>query len=148
MLFLAGGNAVAQRHDAPLRVMRGATLERHLLFMPTDAPAPDEVYVDGVRIRVFIEDGSRVYQTFHRGVTLTLYVALDASLRYVTFDTERNRFELLPPGLRVEVEDHGLLDQIIAAADWDSLSCIYRPKPIPRTPSMLSKVCREPSTYG
>lgn len=117
LLFLAGAHAAAQGHDAPLHVMRSATLERPLLVMSTDAAAPGEVYVDNVRIRVAIEDGTRVYQAFHQGVTRTLYVALDASLRYVAFDPERNRFELLSPGLRVELEDYDLLDQIVAAAD-------------------------------
>ena len=116
LLFLAGTHAVAQGQDAPLHVMRSATLERPLLVMATDADAPGEVYVDDVRIRVAIEDGTRVYQAFHQGVTRTLYVALDASLRYVAFDPERNRFELLSPGLRVELEDYGLLDRVVAAA--------------------------------
>ena len=115
LLFLAGAHAAAQGHDGPLHVMRSATLERPLLVMSTGASAPDEVYVDDVRIRVAIEDGMRVYQAFHKGITRTLHVALDASLRYVAFDPERNRFELLSNGLRVELEDYGLLDQIVAA---------------------------------
>jgi hypothetical protein len=97
--------------------MRSATLERPLLVMATDASAPGEVYVDDVRIRVAIEDGARVYQVFHRGITRTLHVAPDAALRYVAFDPERNRFELLSPGLRVELEDYRLLDQVVAAVD-------------------------------
>ena len=117
LLFLAGTHAAAQGHEAPLHVMRSATLERPLLVMSTDASAPGEVYVDDVRIRVAIEDGARVYRVFHRGITRTLHVALDASLRYVAFDPERNRFELLSNGLRVELEDNGLLDQAVAAAD-------------------------------
>ena len=117
LLFLTGAHAAAQGLDAPLHVMRSATLERPLLVMSTGASAPGEVYVDDVRIRVAIEDGNRVYQTFHKGITRTLHVPLDASLRYVAFDSERNRFELLSPGLRVELEDDGLLDQIVAAAD-------------------------------
>ena len=117
LLFLAGAHAAAQGHDAPLHVMRSATLERPLLVMSTDASAPGEVYVDDVRIRVAIEDGARVYRVFHRGITRTLHVALDASRRYVAFDPERNRFELLSNGLRVELEDYGLLDQIVAAVD-------------------------------
>ena len=115
LLFLVGAHAAAQGHDAPLHVMRSATLERPLLVMSNDASAPGEVYVDDVRIRVAIEDGARVYRVFHRGITRTLHVALDASLRYVAFDSERNRFEMLSPGLRVELEDYGLLDQIVAA---------------------------------
>ena len=110
LLFLTGAHAAAQGLDAPLHVMRSATLERPLLVMSTGASAPGEVYVDDVRIRVAIEDGNRVYQTFHKGITRTLHVPLDASLRYVAFDSERNRFELLSPGLRVELEDDGLLD--------------------------------------
>ena len=74
------------------------------------------MYVDDVRIRVAIEDGTRVYQAFHQGVTRTLYVAPDAALRYVAFDPERNRFELLSPALRVELADDGLLGQVVAAA--------------------------------
>lgn len=116
LLFLAGAHAAAQGQDAPLHVMRSATLERPLLVMSA-AAAPGEVYVDNVRIRVAIEDGARVYQAFHHGVTRTLYVALDASLRYVAFDPERNRFELLSPGLRVELEDYDLLDRVIDAVD-------------------------------
>ena len=116
LLFLALAHTVAQAQGAPLRVMRSATLERPLLVMSTDAAAPGEVYVDDVRIRVAIEDGARVYQAFHRGITRTLHVAPDASLRYVAFDPERKRFELLSPGLRVELADYGLLEQIVAAA--------------------------------
>ena len=115
LLFLAGTHTAAQAQNAPLQVMRSATLERPLLVMSTGASAPGEVYVDDVRIRVAIEDGMRVYQAFHKGITRTLHVALDASLRYVAFDPERNRFELLSNGLRVELEDYGLLDQIVAA---------------------------------
>ena len=117
LLFLAGAHAAAQGQDAPLQVMRAATLERALLVMATDASAPGEVYVDDVRIRVAIEDGARVYQAFHQGITRTLYIALDASLRYVAFDPERNRFEMLSNSLRVELENDGLLDEIVAAAD-------------------------------
>ena len=117
LLLMVGAHAAAQGHDAPLHVMRSATLERPLLVMATDAAAPGEVYVDDVRIRVAIEDGTRVYQAFHQGVTRTLYVALDAALRYVAFDPERNRFELLSPGLRVELEDYGLLDRVVDAVD-------------------------------
>ena len=116
LLLLAGVHAAAQGQDAPLHVMRSATLERPLLVVATDASAPGEVYVDDVRIRVAMEDGFRVYEAFHQGVTRTMYVALDAALRYVAFDPERNRFELLSPGLRVELEDYGLLDQAVAAA--------------------------------
>ena len=108
---------IRRRCLAALPVMRSATLERPLLVMSTDASAPGEVYVDDVRIRVAIEDGARVYRVFHRGITRTLHVALDASRRYVAFDPERNRFELLSNGLRVELEDYGLLDQIVAAVD-------------------------------
>ena len=116
MLLLTGVHAAAQGRGTPLHVMRSATLEQPLLVMATDASTPGEVYVDDVRIRVTIEDGTRVYQAFHQGVTRTLHVALDASLRYVAFDPERNRFEMLSPGLRVELDDYGLLDQIVAAA--------------------------------
>ena len=116
LLFLTGDHAAAQGHDAPLHVMRSATLERPLLVMPNDAAASGEVYVDDVRIRVAVEDGFRVYQTFHNGITRSLHVALDAALRYVAFDPERNRFEMLSPGLRVELEDYGLLDRIVDAA--------------------------------
>ena len=117
LLFLVGAHAAVQAHDAPLHVMRSATLERPLLVMSTGASVPGEVYVDDVRIRVVIEDGARVYRVFRRGITRILHVPLDASLRYVAFDLKRNRFELLSPGLRVELEDYGLLDQIITAAD-------------------------------
>ena len=116
LLFLAGAHAAAQGHDAPLHVMRSATLERPVLVMANDAAAPGEVYVDDVRIRVAVEDGMRVYQALHNGITRTLHVAPDAALRYVAFDPERNRFELLAPGLRVELADDGLLDQAVAAA--------------------------------
>ena len=111
LLLLAGAHAAAQGQDAPLHVMRSATLERPLLVMATDAAAPGEAYVDDVRIRVAVEDGFRVYQAFHDGITRTLHVAPDAALRYVAFDPERNRFEMLSNGLRVELEDYGLLDQ-------------------------------------
>lgn len=117
LLFLTLAHTIAQAQGVPLHVMRSATLERPLLVMSTDASAPGEVYVDDVRIRVAIEDGTRVYRAFHQGITRTLYVALDAALRYVAFDPERNRFELLSNGLRVELEDYGLLDQIVAAVD-------------------------------
>ena len=117
LLFLAGTHAAAQAPGAPLHVMRSATLERPLLVMSTGAAAPGEVYVDNVRIRVALEDGARVYRVFHRGITRTLHVALDAAPRYVAFDPERNRFELLSHSLRVELEDYGLLDQIVAAVD-------------------------------
>ena len=116
LLLLAGVHAAAQESGAPLHVMRSATLERPLLVMPNDASAPGEVYVDDVRIRVAMEDGFHVYEAFHQGVTRTLHVALDATLRYVAFDPERNRFEMLSPGLRVELEDYGLLDRIVDAA--------------------------------
>ena len=116
-MFLVVTHTAAQAQNAPLHVMRSATIERPLLVMSTDASAPGEVYVDAVRIRVAVEDGIRVYQAFHNGITRTLYVALDASLRYVAFDPERNRFELLSNGLRVELEDYGPLDQIVAAVD-------------------------------
>ena len=117
LVILAGSYAAAQRQDAPLHVMRSATLERPLLVMATDAAAPGEVYVDDVRIRVAVEADFRVYQAFHQGVTRTLYVALDAAPHYVAFDPERNRFELLSPGLRVELEDYGLLDRVVDAVD-------------------------------
>ena len=116
LLFLAFAHAAAQGQETPLHVMRAATLERPVLVMSTGAAAPSEVYVDDVRIRVAVEDGSRVYRVFHRGVTRTLHVAPDAAPRYVAFDPERNRFELLLPGLRVELADDGLLDQVVAAA--------------------------------
>ena len=116
LLFLAIPKAVAQRHNAPLQVMRSATLERPLLVISTDTPAPGEAYVDDVRIRVAIEDDFRVYRVFHKGVTRALHVPLDAALRHAAFDPERNRLELLSPALRVELEDYGLLDQIVAVA--------------------------------
>ena len=116
LLFLALPVA-AQPQDAPLRVMRSATLERPLLIMSTGAATPGEVYVDNVRIRVATEDGARVYRVFHKGVTRTLHVALDAAPRYVAFDPERNRFDLLSHSLRVELQDDALLDQIVAAVD-------------------------------
>ena len=115
LLFLAAMHAAAQAPGAPLHVMRSATLERPLLVMSTGAVAAGEVYVDNVRIRVAVEDDARVYRVFHGGVTRTLHVALDAAPRYVAFDPERNRFELLSHSLRVELEDDALLDQIVAA---------------------------------
>lgn len=117
LLFLASGHAAAQGQFLPPHVMRSATLEGPVLVIAADAPGPGEAYVDGVRIRVAIEDGARVYRAFHQGVTRTLHVAPDASLKYVAFDLERNRFELLSPGLRVELEDYGMLDRIVAAVD-------------------------------
>ena len=116
LLCLPAARTVAQGRAAPLRVMRAATLERPLLVMPSGASAPGEVYVDGVRIRLAVEGGFRVYEALHAGVTRTLHVPLDAALRYVAFDTARNRFELLAPALRVELEDVDLLDEVIAAA--------------------------------
>ena len=116
LLLLPAAQAVAQGREAPLRVMRAATLERPLLVMPSGASAPGEVYLDGVRIRLAVEGGFRVYEAFHAGVTRTLYVPLDAALRYVAFDPARNRFEQLLPALRVELEDVDLLDEVIAAA--------------------------------
>lgn len=117
LLFVAATHAAAQAQGTPLHVMRSATLEQPLLVMSTDANAPGEVYVNDVRIRVAIEDDLHVYRVFHKGITRTLHVPLDAPLRYVAFDAKRNRFELLSPSLRVELEDYGQLDQIIAAAD-------------------------------
>lgn len=117
MLLLASADAAAQGRGAPLDVMRSATLEGPLLVMAADAAAPGEAYVDNVRIRVAIEDGVRVYQAFHQGVTRTLHIGLDAAPRYVAFDPGRNRFELLSPGLRVELEDYGLLEDIVSAVD-------------------------------
>ena len=35
----------------------------------------------------------------------------------MAFDPERNRFELLSPGLRVELEDYDLLDRVVDAID-------------------------------
>ena len=112
---MAGAQVAAQESGAPLFVMRSATLERPLLIMASDA-APSEAYVDNVRIRVALEDGFRVYEAFHQGVTRTLHIAPDAAARYVAFDPQSNRFELLSPGLRVELEDFGLLDHAVAAA--------------------------------
>ena len=117
MLLLAGAHAAAQGRGAPLQVTRSATLEGPLLVMAADAAAPAEAYVDDVRIRVAIEDGVRVYQAFHRGVTRSLHIGLDAAPRYVAFDPGRNRFELLSPGLRVELEDYALLEEIVSAVD-------------------------------
>ena len=117
MLLLAGAHAAAQERAAPLHVTRSAAVEGPLLVMAADAAAPGEAYVDDVRIRVAIEDGVRVYQAFHQGVTRTLHVGLDAAPRYVAFDPGRNRFELLSPGLRVELEDYGLLGDIVSAVD-------------------------------
>ena len=117
LLFLAGAHAAAQAQDAPLHVMRSATLERPLLVMSTDAAAPGEVYMGDVRIRVAIEGDFRVYRVFHRGVTRTLHVGLAAPRRYVAFDPKRNRFVRLSGGLRIELEDDGRLDQIVAAVD-------------------------------
>lgn len=62
-----------------------------------------------------MEGDFRVYQAFHKGVTRKLHVSLDAAPRYAAFDTERSRFELLSPSLRVELEDYGLLNEVIAA---------------------------------
>ena len=117
LLFLASGNAAAQGQFPSPHVVRSATLEGPVLVIAADASGPGEVYVDGVRIRVAIEDGARVYRAFHRGVTRTLHVASNASLKYVAFDPEHNRFELLSPGLRVELEDYAMLDRIVAAVD-------------------------------
>ena len=50
------------------------------------------------------------------GITRTLHGTQGAALCYVVFDPERKRFELLSPGLRVELEDYQLLDQTVAAA--------------------------------
>ena len=117
VLLLTGAPAAAQGRGVPLHVMRSTTIEGPLLVMAADAAAPGEAYVGDVRIRVAIEDGVRVYQAFHRGVTRTLHVGLDAALRYVAFDPGRNRFEMLSNGLRVELEDDGLLDGIVSAVD-------------------------------
>ena len=117
LLLLAASRVAAQGHDVPLRVMRSATLERPLLVMSTETYAPSDSYMDDVRIRVAIEDGFRVYREFHSGITRTLHVPLDAASRYVAFDPEHGRFELLSRGLRVELEDCGLLDGIVTAVD-------------------------------
>ena len=117
LLFLAGTHTAAQAQNAPLHVMRSATLERPLLVMSTDAAAPGEVYMGDVRIRVAIEGDFRVYRVFHKGTTRTLHVSLDTPLHYVAFDPRRNRFERLSHSLRIELEDDGRLDQIVAAVD-------------------------------
>lgn len=119
LLLLAAITTGAQAQSAPLQVMRSSTLEQSFLVMPTIADAPGEVYVDDVRIRVDVENNTRIYRVFHRGVTHTLYVALDAPLGYAAYDLNRNRFERLSSGLRVELEDlgdEGLLNRIVAAA--------------------------------
>ena len=72
LLFLAGTQDAAQGQDAPLHVMRSATLERPCWSWPPTRPRTPEVYVDEVRSRVAIEDGTRVYQAFHRGTTRAL----------------------------------------------------------------------------
>ena len=114
--ILVGGQAAAQGQEGALRVMRAASLERPLLVMASDAIAPGEAYVDDVLIRVEVEEDFRVYEASHAGITRTLYVPVDAPLQYVAFDTERNQFEPLEPGLRVEMDDYGLLDGVAAAA--------------------------------
>ena len=116
LLLFTVTQAVGQGHEAPLRVMRWASLERPLLIMSTDTSAPGEAYVDGVRIRVAVEGDFRVYRVFHEGATRTLHVALDAAPRYAAFDPGRNRFDLLSPGVRVELEDDALLEDVIAAS--------------------------------
>ena len=116
LLLITATQAVAQGHDAALRVVRWTSLERPVLVMSTGTSMPGEAYVDGVRIRVAVEGGFRVYQAFHDGATRTLHVALDAVPRFAAFDPERNRFELLSPSLRVELEDDALLDDVIAAS--------------------------------
>ena len=116
LLFLAGASAIAQGDYSPLQVIRAATPERPLLVMPNDTSAPSEAYVDDVRIRVAVENDFRVYRVFHNGVTRALHVPLDAQLRYAAFDPERGRFEMLSPGLRVELENYDLLHQIVGAA--------------------------------
>ena len=112
---MVAAQAAGQGREAPLQVMRWDSLERPLLVMSTGTSAPGEAYADGVRIRVAVEGDFRVYQAFHKGVTRKLHVSLDAAPRYAAFDTERSRFELLSPSLRVELEDYGLLDEVIAA---------------------------------
>ena len=114
--LFVGGQAAAQGQEAPLRVMRAASLERQLLVMPSDVAAAAEAYVDDVLIRVVVEEDFRVYEALHDGVKRTLHVPLDAPLGYVAFDTERNQFEPLEPGLRVEMDDYGLLEGVVAAA--------------------------------
>ena len=116
LLLEAGVRAAAQGHDAPLQIMRSQTLERPLLVMPTHTSAPGQAYVGDIRIEVAIEDEFRVYRVFHGGITRVLQVPLDASPRYAAFDPERNRFESLSPSLRVELQDYGLLDQVVAAS--------------------------------
>lgn len=116
LVSLFGTQTAAQGQGAPLHVMRSATLERPLLVMPSDASAPGEAYVDDVLIRVTVENEFRVYEAYHKGVTRSLHVPLDAPPHYVAFDIERNLFELLSPVLRVEMEEYGMLDQIVAAA--------------------------------
>ena len=117
VLLVTGSHAAAQGPGAPLHVVRSATLEGPLLVMAADAAAPAEAYVDGVRIRVAIEDGVRLYQAFHQGVTRTLHVGPGAAPRYVAFDPGRNRFDMLSNGLRVELEDYGLLEDVVSAVD-------------------------------
>ena len=114
-LFLASASVLAQRHSAPLQVIRSATLERPLLVISTDTSTPREAYMDDVHIRVAVENDFRVYRAFHRGVTRTLHIPLDAEIRYAAFDPERDRFVMLAPGLRVELENYDLLDPIVAA---------------------------------
>ncbi|MDE0208021.1 MAG: hypothetical protein OXP66_18550 [Candidatus Tectomicrobia bacterium] len=114
-LVVAAAQAAGQGHEAPLQVMRWDSLERSLLVMSTGTSAPSEAYIDGIRIRVAVEGDFRVYQALHQGVTRTLHVSLDAAPRYAAFDAERGRFELLSPSLRVELEDYGLLDDVVAA---------------------------------
>ena len=113
-LLMVAAQAVGQGREAPLQVMRGDGLDRPLLVMSTGTSAPGEAYADGVRFRVAVEGDFRVYQAFHDGVTRKLHVSLDAAPRYAAFDTERSRFELLSPSLRVELEDYGLLNEVIA----------------------------------
>ena len=114
LLLLAGARA-AQGNDPTLRILRSATLDRPLLVMSTVTPAPSEAYVHGVRIRVSVEGDFRVYQAFHGGVTRTLHVPADIAPRFAAFDPERDRFEMLSPGLRLELEDYDQLDQLRAA---------------------------------
>ena len=119
--------------------------------------APGEVYVEDVRIRVAIEDDVRVYRVFHKGITRTCTSPWTPRCAMWPSTPNETASELLSNGLRVELEDYGLLDQIVAAVDgtgarrircWDSPSCSCRRRPIRGTPSTPSKANRASSTCG
>ena len=114
VLLIALGTSQVWANE-PIPVSSMLAEDGKLVYVPARAGGAGEGMAAGLRMSVAVEAGFRVYQAQYKDKTHYAHVALGDNTTHLAFDTSEKKFRRMLASIRVELQDYGLVDEIVRA---------------------------------